>query len=55
VTIGTDYPFDMGVDDPLDRLRAAGLDDEEVDAIAYRSAIALFGDRLVAADARDSE
>ena len=46
VTIGTDYPFDMGVDDPLDRLRAAGLDDREIDAVTSGSARALFGDRL---------
>jgi predicted TIM-barrel fold metal-dependent hydrolase len=46
VTIGTDYPFDMGVEDPLDRLRAAGLSDDEIDGITSRSAAALFGDRL---------
>lgn len=47
VTIGTDYPFDMGVDDPVERLRAAGLDENEIEAISSRSATALFGDRLM--------
>jgi predicted TIM-barrel fold metal-dependent hydrolase len=46
VTIGTDYPFDMGVTDPLDRLRAAGLDAAEFDAVTSGSALALFGTRL---------
>ena len=26
VTLGSDYPFDMGVEDPVDRLEAAGFD-----------------------------
>jgi predicted TIM-barrel fold metal-dependent hydrolase len=50
VTIGTDYPFDMGVDDPLDRLRSAGLDAHEVEAITSGSAKALFGNRLTLED-----
>jgi predicted TIM-barrel fold metal-dependent hydrolase len=46
VTIGTDYPFDMGVDNPLERLSAAGLSAAEVDEIGSRSALALFGPRF---------
>ena len=46
VTIGTDYPFDMGVADPIDRLHAAGLTADEIAGITTRSAAALFGDRL---------
>jgi aminocarboxymuconate-semialdehyde decarboxylase len=34
VLLGSDYPFDMGVTDPLDRLEAAGLDAATVAAIA---------------------
>ena len=34
VLLGSDYPFDMGVTDPVDRLEAAGLDPDTVTAIA---------------------
>jgi aminocarboxymuconate-semialdehyde decarboxylase len=43
VLLGTDYPFDMGVTDPLDRLAAAGLDDGARAAIAGGTAAALLG------------
>jgi aminocarboxymuconate-semialdehyde decarboxylase len=33
VVLGSDYPFDMGVTDPVDRLAAAGLDDTDEQAI----------------------
>src|SRR5690606_17804127 len=43
VVLGTDYPFDMGVTDPLDRLAAAGLSEEDVRAIRGRNAARLLG------------
>ena len=43
VTLGSDYPFDMGVDDPVDRLAAAGLDDATVAAIRGGNAARLLG------------
>ncbi len=43
VTLGSDYPFDMGVDDPVDRLTAAGLDDDTVTAIRGGNAVRLLG------------
>ena len=43
VTLGSDYPFDMGVDDPVDRLTAAGLDDATVTAIRGGNAARLLG------------
>ena len=49
VLLGTDYPFDMGVDDPVRRLDAAALTGPDRAAIAGRNAIRLFG--LVAHDA----
>jgi predicted TIM-barrel fold metal-dependent hydrolase len=49
VMLGTDYPFDMGVDDPVQRLDAAGFSPADRDAIAGRTATALFG--LVREDA----
>jgi aminocarboxymuconate-semialdehyde decarboxylase len=33
VMVGTDYPFDMGIEDPVDRLAAAPLDDAAREAI----------------------
>ncbi|GIH95175.1 amidohydrolase family protein [Planobispora siamensis] len=42
VVLGSDYPFDMGVEDPVDRLRAAGFDRETRDAIRGGNAAALF-------------
>jgi predicted TIM-barrel fold metal-dependent hydrolase len=51
VMLGTDYPFDMGVDDPVARLDAVpGLSPADRDAIAGRTAAGLFG--LVRSDAR---
>jgi predicted TIM-barrel fold metal-dependent hydrolase len=43
VTLGSDYPFDMGVDDPVGRLLAAGLDDATVAAIRGGNAARLLG------------
>ncbi len=43
VTLGSDYPFDMGVDDPVDRLTAAGFDDATVTAIRGGNAARLLG------------
>jgi aminocarboxymuconate-semialdehyde decarboxylase len=42
VLLGTDYPFDMGVTDPLDRIDRIGLDAEERAAIAGGNAIRLL-------------
>jgi len=42
VALGTDFPFDMGVTDPLDRLDAAGLDPAEVAAVRSGAASALL-------------
>ncbi|SFT08406.1 amidohydrolase family protein [Saccharopolyspora flava] len=44
ITLGSDYPFDMGVEDPVDRLRAAGLDPATVEAIRGGNAIRLLGE-----------
>ena len=41
VLLGSDYPFDMGVSDPVDRLEAAGLDAATVAAIAGGNAARL--------------
>lgn len=43
VTLGSDYPFDMGVEDPVDRLLAAEFDAETVAAIRGRNAVRLLG------------
>jgi predicted TIM-barrel fold metal-dependent hydrolase len=43
VTLGSDYPFDMGVDDPVARLAAAGLDEATVTAIRGGNAARLLG------------
>jgi aminocarboxymuconate-semialdehyde decarboxylase len=44
VMLGTDYPFDMGVDDPVQRLNASRtLSAADRGAIAAGNAIALFG------------
>ncbi|MFG2084737.1 amidohydrolase family protein [Spirillospora sp. NPDC048824] len=42
VLLGSDHPFDMGSDDPLGDLRAAGLAPDDVDAIGGANAVALF-------------
>ena len=41
VVLGSDAPFDMGVDDPVARLDAAGLDPADRDRIAGGTAAAL--------------
>jgi aminocarboxymuconate-semialdehyde decarboxylase len=43
VVLGTDYPFDMGVDDPVQRLDAAGFEPEVRAAIAGQNALRLLG------------
>ena len=43
VLLGTDYPFDMGITDPLDRLAAAGLPPSAAEAIRGGNAAALLG------------
>lgn len=43
VTLGSDYPFDMGVADPLDRLESAGLDAPTTEAIRGANAARLLG------------
>jgi len=42
VVMGSDHPFDMGVDDPLDRLRAALPPGPDLDAVRGGNAVALF-------------
>ena len=48
VTLGSDYPFDMGVEDPVERLEAAGLDAATTDAIRGGNAARLLGLQLPA-------
>jgi len=43
VMLGSDYPFDMGTDDPVGALTAAGLRPEDTAAIRGGTAAALFG------------
>ena len=43
VVLGTDYPFDMGVSDPVGRATAAGLPAADLTAILSGNAAALFG------------
>ena len=43
VTLGSDYPFDMGVEDPVGRLTAAEFDDASVAAIRGGNAARLLG------------
>jgi predicted TIM-barrel fold metal-dependent hydrolase len=42
VVLGTDHPFDMGVDDPVDRLDAAGLAPADRAAVAGGNALDLL-------------
>ena len=42
VVLGTDYPFDMGIDDPLARLAAARVSEDDRSAIAGGNALALL-------------
>ena len=54
IVLGSDYPFDMGVPDPVDRLLAAGLGPEATLAVASGNAALLgprAGDREQEADA----
>jgi aminocarboxymuconate-semialdehyde decarboxylase len=43
VVLGSDYPFDMGVEDPVERLIAAGLTPSDQQAIQGVNAARLFG------------
>jgi aminocarboxymuconate-semialdehyde decarboxylase len=43
VVLGTDYPFDMGVTDPVERATAAGLPAADLTAILSGNASSLFG------------
>jgi aminocarboxymuconate-semialdehyde decarboxylase len=43
VVLGTDYPFDMGVTDPVERATAAGLPAADLTAILSGNASFLFG------------
>ncbi len=43
ITLGSDYPFDMGVEDPVDRLEAADLGPEATEAIRGGNASRLLG------------
>lgn len=43
VVLGSDYPFDMGVEDPVERLAAAGLAAEDQRAVQGANAAKLFG------------
>ncbi|GLZ55768.1 amidohydrolase family protein [Actinomycetospora sp. NBRC 106378] len=49
VLLGTDYPFDMAVTDPLDRLAAAGLDPADAEAIRGGNAVELLAPARVEA------
>jgi aminocarboxymuconate-semialdehyde decarboxylase len=41
VCLGSDFPFDMGVEDPVDRLRAAQLGPDAEEAVRGGNAAAL--------------
>ena len=43
VALGTDYPFDMGVSDPVERVAAADLPPAQHDAVLGENAAALLG------------
>ncbi|NUR66351.1 MAG: amidohydrolase [Streptomyces sp.] len=42
VLLGSDFPFDMGTDDPLGALRAAGLSDADFEAVRGKNAADLL-------------
>lgn len=42
VLLGSDFPFDMGADDPVAALRAARLSEADLDAVRGRNASALL-------------
>lgn len=46
VLLGSDYPFDMGLDDPVDFVREAGLQPDVVEGILEANAAALLGRRV---------
>ncbi len=41
VLLGSDFPFDMGVTDPVERVRAAGLGDTDADLVLGGNAAGL--------------
>ena len=41
VALGSDYPFDMGVIDPVDRVTAAGLADDDTRQLLTTTAATL--------------
>jgi aminocarboxymuconate-semialdehyde decarboxylase len=43
VLLGSDFPFDMGVEDPVGHVHACGLDDDDKRAICGGNAAALLG------------
>ncbi len=46
VLLGSDFPFDMGLDDPVGFVRGAGLAAAEVDGILGRNADELLRTRV---------
>lgn len=48
VLLGSDFPFDMGLDDPVAEIRSAGLSDEITDGILGGNAEALLRTRVQA-------
>lgn len=48
VLLGSDFPFDMGVDDPVERVLGASLPEAEARAILSGNAAELLGSRLPA-------
>jgi aminocarboxymuconate-semialdehyde decarboxylase len=46
VVLGSDFPFDMGLDDPVADVRGAGFDESTVAAILGDNADALLGSRV---------
>jgi aminocarboxymuconate-semialdehyde decarboxylase len=46
VVLGSDYPFDMGLEDPAAFVRAAGLDDATTDRVLGANADALLETRV---------
>jgi aminocarboxymuconate-semialdehyde decarboxylase len=48
VLLGSDYPFDMGVERPAEPVRALGLDQEEEERILGGNALRLLGQEVAA-------
>ena len=42
IMLGSDYPFDMGLEDPVGRLEMAGVPADAIEAILGTNAAALF-------------